>query len=616
MRTGNQKAKRLRVEALEDRRVLAALSINAGGAGIDDFVSDRFFTGGGTFTTGDTISVAGVADAAPAAIYQPERTGQGGSNFSYELANLAADAQYTIRLHFAEIFWTDANLRLFDVSINGSQVLDDYDVFVEAGGADRAVVETFTTTADATGVITLDFVTELNNAKVSGIELVCAESDGCEINADGPTVLFVRGADRSGGFLEANNDTQRTEQLADLFNTSTNGGNHGWGELRETLVAAGFNIEQITETAENSSGASDGIHIDFEQVDLAEYDAVVFGSNNAVYDTAAIDAIEDYVRDGGSTLFISDANFGGDWADASDSDQQFLDRFGLIMHQDQGTYSLFRSEGDYAVPDHPILTGVDRFDGEGVTPIRLGTPTAGVDLTLLVGAKGNTRLNEASFGNNRQGPSRSANPTTDGVLVVGTVDAGKVVGHYDRNTFFNQNGAGTNINRFDNKQYALNLFGWLVGAFDPLPGDYDGNGTVEEADRLVWANAYGTVGASPADGNNDGVVNAIDYTLWRDNLGRTAPAVDLTLPQNATQPAAIAFATETSSTERVTSVTRPQTQAFFDSRPGDLLLLDIDSFPSGETNDSLPANDLQAAERDEAVTSLTFNEGVTLWRSL
>ena len=108
-------------------------------------------------------------------------------------------------------------------------------------------------------------------------------------------MLFIRGADRSGGFLEAGNDFGRTEQLSDINNASTSPGNHGWSELRETLESAGFVVEQWTETAETASGPSQGAHIDFETYDLSVYDAVVFGSNNAVYDTAAVDAIETYV---------------------------------------------------------------------------------------------------------------------------------------------------------------------------------------------------------------------------------------------------------------------------------------------------------------------------------
>ena len=183
---------------------------------------------------------------------------------------------------------------------------------------------------------------------------------------DGPRILFIRGADRSGGFLEANNDNSRTEHLADIFNTNTNGGNHGWGELRIALENAGFEIDQMIEPLElnaPSSGQTTGAEIDFASMNLFEYDVLMFGSNNAAYSSGSVDAIEAYIRAGGAAIFISDANFGSDWADASNSDQFFLDRFGLIMHQDQGTYAIDDSE--FLVPVHPIFVGVNSFDGEG-----------------------------------------------------------------------------------------------------------------------------------------------------------------------------------------------------------------------------------------------------------
>ena len=162
----------LRCEPLEPRRLLATLALNAGGGPQGDYDADDFFTGGGQFSTSDTIDLSGVVDPAPAAVYQSERTGQGGSDFRYDFTGLLPGESYDLRLHFAEIFWSGPNQRSFDVLINGVQVLNDYDVFVEAGGADRAVIEQFTTTADAQGEIRLDFLTEVNNAKVSGIELI------------------------------------------------------------------------------------------------------------------------------------------------------------------------------------------------------------------------------------------------------------------------------------------------------------------------------------------------------------------------------------------------------------------------------------------------------------
>lgn len=282
-------------------------------------------------------------------------------------------------------------------------------------------------------------------------------------------ILFIRGADRSGGYLEAKNDADRTEQLADITNGSTARKNHGWKTFADTLTEAGYEVTQLAEPLEPGStqGQSEGRPLPLEEMDLSRYDVIVFGSNNARYGEEAVDAIEAYLRSGGAALFISDTNFGSDAADASDSDQPFLDRLGLTMNQDQGTYLLKREDGEFLAPDHPILSGIDTFDGEGVTPITVNDELPeGVQVTILARAKSVVRRNHAPFGRRNRGPSEQ--PTdNDAVLLALTIDQGRVVGHFDRNTFFNNNGAGTSIERFDNKQFALNLFAWLVGRETP-----------------------------------------------------------------------------------------------------------------------------------------------------
>lgn len=80
---------------------------------------------------------------------------------------------------------------------------------------------------------------------------------------------------------------------------------------------------------------------------------------------------------------------------------------------------------------------------------------------MLVGAKSQTRVNEPPFGSQNQGQSRPVGPL-DGALTVLQADLGRVAGHFDRNTFFNLNGTGTSINRFDNRTYAINLFTGLA----------------------------------------------------------------------------------------------------------------------------------------------------------
>ncbi len=301
-----------------------------------------------------------------------------------------------------------------------------------------------------------------------------ATADWVALVSSPKKLLFIRGADRSGGFLEAKNDADRTEQLADLGNTATNNGNHGWGALKVLLEGEGFIVEQVAEPLESGApgtGQTIGAPLDLAALDLDEYAAVVLASNNAVYGTAAIDALEAYVRGGGAALFISDANFGSSWCDAPDSDQQFLDRFGLAVNQDLGLYTVDLAKGGFVVPNHPIFDGVDTFMGEGVSPGRIpaGPPPAGVSITRLAAASGNTRNNDGTPGSKKcQGTTRPTD-ARDGSLIVATADAGRVAIHFDRNTFFNANGAGTDITEHDNAQYARNLFAWLAG--EPGGGD-------------------------------------------------------------------------------------------------------------------------------------------------
>ena len=51
-------------------------------------------------------------------------------------------------------------------------------------------------------------------------------------------------------------------------------------------------------------------------------------------------------------------------------------------------------------------------------------------------------------------------------------------------------------------------------------GDYNGDGTVDAADYVVWRNARGQTGRGlAADANGNGVVDAADYDFWRSRIG-------------------------------------------------------------------------------------------------
>lgn len=286
-------------------------------------------------------------------------------------------------------------------------------------------------------------------------------------------VLFVRGGPGSGGFLSGGSDAH----LSDINDTSTGSGNTGFGELNALLTAEGFLVQQAIE-----GPAPNPTPLDLASLGLGDFDIVVFCSNNADYSAADAELIRQYVCGGGAALFISDANWGQTWSDAPDSDQSFLTPFDLIMNQDGGTYVVSRGAGDFVIGGqdmggHPILAGpdgipnsaddVDDFDGEGVSPLTITQLLQGVEPLVLARAKGQVHRNDNSGDGSG---SSSAATDADGSLVVLGYGSGRVAGHFDRNTFFNDNGAGTSLHRYDNTQYAKNLFAWLRAADGPAFG--------------------------------------------------------------------------------------------------------------------------------------------------
>jgi hypothetical protein len=146
------------------------LQIDAGGPAAGGFIADADFNGGTAYSTGSAIDTSALASPAPQSVYQTERYG----NMSYTIPNLTAGAQYSVQLDFAELYWNAANQRLFNVSINGSSVLSNFDIYAAAGAKNKAVSRTFTATANANGVISITFSGVKDNAKVSGIEITSA----------------------------------------------------------------------------------------------------------------------------------------------------------------------------------------------------------------------------------------------------------------------------------------------------------------------------------------------------------------------------------------------------------------------------------------------------------
>jgi hypothetical protein len=131
--------------------------------------ADDYYLGG--FRSAERRKVSGTEDPE---LFGEERFG----HFSYAIP-VDRRGRYTVILHFAEFYYGPqlpggggAGRRVFHVFCNGQTLLRDFDIYKEAGSL-RVVTKTFSNIApSAFGKINLDFEPVVNNATVSGIEVI------------------------------------------------------------------------------------------------------------------------------------------------------------------------------------------------------------------------------------------------------------------------------------------------------------------------------------------------------------------------------------------------------------------------------------------------------------
>ncbi|HMD86227.1 MAG TPA: malectin domain-containing carbohydrate-binding protein [Terriglobia bacterium] len=107
-------------------------------------------------------------------LYASERFG----NFDYAIP--VAPGKYGVTLHFAETYFGEANAgfggigsRIFDVYCNGVALLRNFDIFKEAGGANRAWDKTFHGLGpNGQSLLVLSFIPRENYAEVNAIEVM------------------------------------------------------------------------------------------------------------------------------------------------------------------------------------------------------------------------------------------------------------------------------------------------------------------------------------------------------------------------------------------------------------------------------------------------------------
>jgi ELWxxDGT repeat protein len=197
---------------------IRAVRVNAGGKGFTTadartFAADAYFSGG-TVSRTTPLGIGGTADDS---LYQ---TGRHGASFSYNIP--VGDGSYDVVLHFAETYWGNlvpggVGSRRFHVDLEGTRRLIEYDIFAKAGGALKAVQETFRVTV-RDGTLNIHFRKgAADNAAVKAIEVLPAGS-GLTINAGGEALTTAGGKKFSA---DSYYDAGRTSALffGDIDNT-------------------------------------------------------------------------------------------------------------------------------------------------------------------------------------------------------------------------------------------------------------------------------------------------------------------------------------------------------------------------------------------------------------
>ncbi len=143
--------------------------VNVGGPAAGGMQADNGFSGGTIISTNQYVNNGWSHGVAVPTIYQTARSGAS----TYSATGLAANAVYTVRLHFAEIQQSEIGKRQFNVRIQNKDVLENLDIVGAIGSSFRALVKEFTVTADAVGMIRIQFLKgAIGDPLINGIEIL------------------------------------------------------------------------------------------------------------------------------------------------------------------------------------------------------------------------------------------------------------------------------------------------------------------------------------------------------------------------------------------------------------------------------------------------------------
>ncbi|WP_158267665.1 choice-of-anchor tandem repeat GloVer-containing protein [Adhaeribacter arboris] len=169
--------------------VTKAIRINAGGTALTtslgSFVADTYFVG----ATSISATSGTIDNTTDGNLYKTNRRATN-SDGSFQYTIPVNNGSYMVKLHFAEIYYTTAGKRKFNVTAEGTGWLTNYDIFASAKGARKAVnVSKKITVTD--GFLNLQFISVVDKACVAAIEILPISKAEQHIDTS-PVILATR----------------------------------------------------------------------------------------------------------------------------------------------------------------------------------------------------------------------------------------------------------------------------------------------------------------------------------------------------------------------------------------------------------------------------------------
>jgi hypothetical protein len=152
------------------------IKIDSAGVADGGWVADVDFTGGNVAQINNgAVDLTGVTNPAPQSVYQTNRMG---ASFYYTIPGYQPSSTHLVRLHFCETYFPPAGdtmggsgRRTCNVSINGTLVLLNFDIFAKTGAKMKADIEQFSVAANASGQFVILFEATKDNCQIGGIEV-------------------------------------------------------------------------------------------------------------------------------------------------------------------------------------------------------------------------------------------------------------------------------------------------------------------------------------------------------------------------------------------------------------------------------------------------------------